>query len=83
LILVGGSYLGTLSHILSAQDVVLRCGLDLRAIAVSESEGSPPPFHATLETLAHFAKAPVLGLRRQGRVAESFATFQRLAELIA
>jgi dethiobiotin synthetase len=83
LILVAGSYLGTLSHVLSAQDVILRHALDLRAIVVSETEGAPVPLDATLATLANFAKAPLLGLRRQGPAARNELLFQRLAELIA
>ncbi len=83
LILVAGSYLGTLSHVLSAQDVILRHALDLRAIVASESEGAPVPLDATLATLANFAKAPLLGLRRQGPARQTDAVFQNLAELIA
>jgi dethiobiotin synthetase len=83
LILVAGSYLGTLSHVLSAQDVILRHALDLRAIVVSETEGAPAPLDATLATLANFAKAPLLGLRRQVPARQNDAVFQHLAELIA
>lgn len=83
LILVAGSYLGTLSHVLSAQDVILRHALDLRAIIVSETEGAPVPLDATLATLANFAKAPLLGLRRQVPARQNDAVFQNLAELIA
>jgi len=83
LILVAGSYLGTLSHVLSAQDVILRHALDLRAIVVSETEAAPVPLDATLATLANFAKAPLLGLRRQISARQNDAVFQNLAELIA
>jgi len=82
LILVAGSYLGTLSHVLSAQDVILRHALDLRAIVVSETEGAPVPLDATLATLGNFAKAPLLALRRQVPARQN-AVFQNLAELIA
>jgi dethiobiotin synthetase len=83
LILVAGSYLGTLSHVLSAQDVILRHALDLRAIVVSETEGAPVPLDATLATLANFAKAPLLGLRRHVPARQNDAVLQHLAELIA
>jgi dethiobiotin synthetase len=83
MILVAGSYLGTLSHVLYAQDVILRHALDLRAIVVSETEGAPVPLDATLATLANFAKAPLLGLRRQVPARQNDAVFQNLAELIA
>jgi dethiobiotin synthetase len=83
LILVAGSYLGTLSHVLSARDVILRHALDLRAIVVSETEGAPVLLDATLATLANFAKAPLLGLRRHVPARQNDAVFQHLAELIA
>jgi dethiobiotin synthetase len=83
LVLVAGSYLGTLSHALSAQDVILRHALELRAIVVSETEGAPAPLDATLATLANFAKAPLLGLQRQVPARKNDAVFQHLAELIA
>jgi dethiobiotin synthetase len=83
LILVAGSYLGTLSHVLSARDVILRNALGLRAIVVSETEGAPVPLDATLSTLANFAKAPLLGLRRHVPARQNDAVFQHLAELIA
>jgi dethiobiotin synthetase len=83
LILVAGSYLGTLSHVLSAQDVILRHALDLRAIVVSETDGAPVPLDATFVTLAKFTKAPLLALRRQVPARQNDAVFQHLAELIA
>jgi dethiobiotin synthetase len=83
LILVAGSYLGTLSHVLSAQDVILRHALDLRAIVVSETEGATVSLSATVATLANFTKAPLFGLRRQVPGARYDAVFQRLAEVVA
>jgi dethiobiotin synthetase len=83
MILAGGSYLGTLSHVLSAQDVILRHALDLRAIVVSESEGATVSLSATVATLANFTKAPLFGLRRQVPGARHDAAFQRLAALVA
>ncbi len=82
-LLVGGSYLGTLSHMLTAQDVLLRRALDLRAIVVSESEGASPPLGETLATLGNFAAVPLVGMARQAAVGENSEAFQRLAELLA
>jgi dethiobiotin synthetase len=76
LVLVGGTYLGSLSHLLCAQDVVLRRGLELATIVISETEGSPVPLEAVLETLSRFTTAPLLGLPRvrvAGRADDSFA----------
>ena len=81
LILMGGSYLGTLSHMLTAHDAVLRRGLKLRAAVISESDGSPPPLDETLTTLGNFIAAPVAGLPRDKAAASG--AFQRVAELIA
>ncbi|MGB6175612.1 MAG: dethiobiotin synthase [Methylocella sp.] len=83
LVLVAGSYLGTLSHVLSAQEVILRHALDLRAIVVSETDGATVSVSATVTTLANFTKAPLVGLRRQVPGARHDTLFQRLAELIA
>jgi dethiobiotin synthetase len=82
LILVGGSYLGTLSHVLSAQDVILRRGLDLCAVVISTSEGEPPPLCETLVTLGNFVSAPLIGLTRQAAGGRNREAFQRLAELV-
>lgn len=84
-VLAGGSYLGALSHILSAQEALLRNGLDLCAIAVSESKGSEVPFDETLVSLGHFAKAPLLALKQQDRQewdGPNAEVFQRLGEII-
>jgi len=82
LILVAGSYVGTLSHVLCAKDVILRHGLDLCAIVVSETKNAPVSLEATLATLANFTNAPVLGLRRQAPGAQNDAVFRHLVELI-
>lgn len=83
LILVAGSYLGTLSHTLCAQEVIRHHALDLLAIVISESEGSSVPLDATLASLAHFTHAPLLGLRRHGSALENDAVFERLADLLS
>ncbi|MGH6842978.1 MAG: dethiobiotin synthase [Methylocella sp.] len=83
LLLVAGSYLGTLSHVLSAQDVILRHALDLRAIVISESDGDAPPLDETLATLTNFAKAPLLALRRRVPASQTGAVFRHLAKLVA
>jgi dethiobiotin synthetase len=69
--------------VLSAQDVILHHGLGLRAIVISESEGTPPPLRETLVSLGNFISSPLIGLVRQVPEAQNRAAFQRLAELIA
>jgi dethiobiotin synthetase len=64
LILVVGSYLGTISHTLTALDALFRRDMSALAIIVSETPGSPVPLHETVAAVARFA-APVIGLPRQ------------------
>jgi dethiobiotin synthetase len=81
-ILVAGSYVGTLSHVLCAQDVVLRQALDLRAIVVSETEDARVSLDATLTSLANFTRAALFGVRRQRPGAHNDAVFRQLAKVI-
>ncbi len=55
LILVAGSYLGTISHTLTALDVVARRGLAVVSVVISESAGSPVRLDETREAIARFA----------------------------
>lgn len=82
-ILVAGSYVGTLSHTLCSQDVILRQALDLRAIVVSETVNAGVSLEATLSSLANFTRAALFGLRRQDGDAQNAAVFQQLAKIIA
>jgi len=82
LIFVGGSYLGAISHILSGIDALLHRGLELRAVAISETQGSTVALDATMATLGNFVKSPLIGLQRHGQTTETEAAFTRLAELL-
>jgi dethiobiotin synthetase len=64
LILVVGSYLGTISHTLTALDALFRRDMAVLAIIVSETPGSPVPLDETVAAIARFAE-PVIGLPRQ------------------
>ena len=55
LVLVTGSYLGSLSHTLTSLDVLRRRELAIKAIVVNETPGSTVPLADTVETLARFA----------------------------
>jgi dethiobiotin synthetase len=57
IVLVAGSYLGSISHTLTAADVLDREDCDLRAIVVSESEGSHVPLYETVATIARLLPA--------------------------
>ena len=81
LILVTGSYLGAMSHTLSAVDVVMRRGLRIAALVVNESAGSPVRLDETAETLRHFVGTPMVCIQRDSAAVAS--AFDRLAETIA
>jgi dethiobiotin synthetase len=63
LIVVAGSYLGTISHTLTALDALYRRELDVLAIIVSETPGSTVPLDDVVATLSRFVD-PVIGLPR-------------------
>ncbi|MGI8524957.1 MAG: dethiobiotin synthase [Pseudolabrys sp.] len=65
LLLVVGSYLGSISHTLTALHVLTQRKLNIAAIMVSESERSPVSLEATVESILHFASGiEVIGLPR-------------------
>ena len=64
-LLVVGDYLGTISHTLTAVEVLRMRGARLAAVIVNEGEGGEVPFDATLAEIAgRVAPVPVFGLRR-------------------
>ena len=78
-ILVTGSYLGTISHTLTALDSLFRRDLDVLAVIVSETVGSPVSLDDTVAAIARFAE-PVLALprQRQGSEPSGRAPFGRI-----
>ena len=54
-VIVGGSYLGTISHTLSACEALTARGIAIAAIVLSESPDSPVPIEETAECIARFA----------------------------
>lgn len=64
-LLVTGSYLGSLSHTLTAMQAMTAHGITARAVVVSESADAPVPLGETIEALQRFAPGiPVLPLPR-------------------
>ncbi len=53
-VVVCGSYLGTLSHTLTTIVALQGCGARIAGVVISESEESPVPVAETAETLARF-----------------------------
>ena len=82
LLLVTGSYVGAISHTLTALHVLARRNLDVAAVVVSESAGSAAPLDETIATIARFADAiEVIGIPRLPPAAEHPA-FEHLAKLV-
>jgi len=64
-ILVAGSYLGALSHCLTAASAIRAKGLQLAGIVVSESKENPVPLAETVATIRNFSgDVPVVALPR-------------------
>jgi len=83
-LVVAGSYLGTISHTLSALDVLTRHGLKIAALVVSETPGSTVGREPTIATLRRFVPADVevIGLPRLAG-GQDHPVFERLAGLIS
>jgi len=66
-ILVGGTYLGAISHALTALETLRIHGVVVAALVVNETAGSEVDYQATLQTLRRFAgETPLVPLRRGG-----------------
>ncbi|HEY0567124.1 MAG TPA: dethiobiotin synthase [Xanthobacteraceae bacterium] len=83
LVVVAGSYLGSISHTLTCLDVLQRRDLQVAALMVSESERSTVPFDENVSSIARFADPlTVIGLPRVGRDADAQPVFAQLADLL-
>jgi len=83
-ILVAGSYVGTISHTLSALEVMARRNLDIAAVVVSASEGGAASLEDTVASIAQFADAiDVIGLPRLPAGTSDHPALGRIATLIA
>lgn len=84
LIVVGGSYLGTISHALTALDVLRRHSLTIVALVVNETPASTVALDETAATIARFAGGvPVIALPRLASAAQPHPAIQKLTELFA
>jgi len=78
-LLVTGSYLGTLSHTLTALDALQRRDLAIKALVVNETPGATVTLGDTLDTLSNFAgSVPIVALPRD----PAPDAFGRLAALL-
>jgi len=82
-VLVAGSYVGTISHTLTALEIMARRNLDLAAVVVSESRESAASLEDTVATIARFADAiDLIALPRLAPGNSEHPPFARLAGLI-
>jgi dethiobiotin synthetase len=82
-VLVAGTYLGSLSHTLTALDALRRHNVVVRALVLNETEHSTVPITDTMATLNRFASPiPLLTLPRLPFGAKPHAAFARLAALL-
>jgi dethiobiotin synthetase len=65
-LLVAGSYLGTISHTLTAAAIIQAAGLEIAAVVVNESEGAPSLADAVAEMSARLPGVAVAALTRGG-----------------
>lgn len=80
-IVVAGSYLGTISHALTALAVLRQHDLEVAALVISETAGSTVPLDDTVAAIARFADGiAVLGLPRLAP-GEDHPVFARLADI--
>lgn len=78
-ILVTGSYLGSLSHTLTALETLKIRNIPLAAIIISESENSTVTLEETTNSLRRFTHAPIISLPR----IEDYKTFLNISEMLS
>jgi dethiobiotin synthetase len=82
-LLVAGSYLGTISHTLTALRVLAQRNLTVAAVAVSESAVPGAPLDETVAVIARFADMiEVVGVPRIAGDAHAHPAIARIAALI-
>jgi dethiobiotin synthetase len=82
-LLVAGSYLGTISHTLSALDVLTRRGLQVAALLVSDTPGSTVGLDQTIATLRRFIPAEIeMAALPRLAAGQDHPVFDRLAALV-
>lgn len=80
-ILVVGGYLGTISHTLTALDVMAQRALRVASIVVSEKDNDTVPLDETVASIARFSGgAEVIGLPRLPAGLTQHPAFGRIAE---
>jgi dethiobiotin synthetase len=83
ILLVAGSYVGTISHTLTALQVLVRRNLDVAAVVVSESGASAATLKDTVAAIARFSGSiDVAGIPRLADAAQPHPAFATIAGLL-
>jgi dethiobiotin synthetase len=83
IMLVAGSYVGTISHTLTALQVLTRRNLDVAAVVVSQSQDSAAPLADTVAAIARFSDSiDVVGVPRLADAAGTHPAFAAVAQLL-
>ncbi len=83
IVLVGGSYLGAISHALTALDALARRELDLAAMIVNETPGSRVDLGETAATIERFARGvAVAALPRLANAEAGHPALRQIADLL-
>ncbi len=83
LLLVAGSYVGTISHTLTALQVLARRNLDVAAVIVSESAASAATLAETVATIARFSDSlDVIAIPRLADATAPHPAFAAIARLL-
>ena len=81
ILLVTGSYLGTISHTLTAIEVAKSRKIEIKAIVIDESEGSTVSLGGTAAALRKFLRYPIFSIPRANQTAAKKA-IARFAETL-
>jgi dethiobiotin synthetase len=82
-LLVAGSYLGSISHTLSCLDVLAKRSLKVKALVVNETQGSTVTLMDTVDTMRRFSRdVPVFALPRLAPGITEHQTFGKVADAL-
>jgi dethiobiotin synthetase len=82
-ILVAGTYLGTISHTLTALNTLASRSIVVRAAVLNESENAPVPTAEVAETIANFVSPiPMITMPRASHTSPQNGAFRHLCKCI-
>lgn len=76
-LLVSGTYLGSISHCLTTAEFLLNRGISIQAVLLNESQTAPVPTQETKAALERYLACPVLPVRRNALVDDFSALLGR------